>query len=68
MTDPQFNRLAVYGVKDFGDRLEVVEDDDAEFFAIYGFVTSISGSEFAVCIGDYDSRPCAEIVIELLGY
>lgn len=64
----QFNRLAVYGLRDYGDRVEVVEDEEAEFFAIYGFITSISGSEFAVCIGDVDTRVEAELIVELLGY
>ena len=66
--EQRFNRLSVYGVKDFGDRVEIVEDEDAQWFSIYGFVTSISGSEFAVCVGDHESRAAAEIACELLGY
>jgi hypothetical protein len=68
MNEPQFNRLAVYGVRDLGDRVEIVEDAGADFFSIYGFVTSISGSEFAVCVGDHDTRAAAELAVELLGY
>lgn len=58
----------MYGVCDRGDRVEIVEDEEAEFFSIYGFVTAISGSEFAVCIGDVDSRVEADIIVDLLGY
>lgn len=58
----------MYPLRDFGDKVEVVEEDEAEFFGLYGFITSISGSEFAVCIGDYDTRVEAELIAELLGF
>lgn len=68
MSNVQFNRVVVYGVKDFGDHVEQVEDREAEFFSLYGFVPAFNGSEFAVCIGDFGTRDEAELVREMLGY
>lgn len=53
----KFESLEVQGVREVDDAYEVVEDDDdAEFFSIYGR----DEQGFAHCIGDFNSRNAAE--------
>lgn len=65
--DVKFHRLEIHGVKNLGDRVEVVPDAEADMFCVYGLVTAVNGSEFAICIGDYPTKPDAELIAELLG-
>lgn len=64
----EFHRLGIYGIKNLGDRYVEVDDDHADFWSLYGFVSAVNGSEFAICIGDSESRAQAELVRDMLGY
>jgi hypothetical protein len=64
----EFNRLSVFAMRNYGDTVEQVEEDEAEFWSLFGFVSAVNAREFAVCIGDFSSRQEAELIRSMLGY
>ena len=56
-----FDELLIQPVKDYGDRAEVVDDEAADFWSIFGRL-----GNFYIAIGDYHCREAAELLVELL--
>ena len=62
----RFHRYEVHGVRDGADSAEVVPDDEADLWCLYGFVAAANGGEFAVCIGDYATQEAAKFALDLI--
>ena len=57
-----FDAYEIHGCKDYDGFVEQVEDDEAEFWSIYGHIPG-QGLE---CIGDFKTRPAAEEVLQCI--
>jgi hypothetical protein len=55
-----YDDYEIHGCKDYGDFVEPVEDDEAEFWSLYGHIPN-QGVE---CIGDFKTRRRAEEVLQ----
>ncbi|MCA9457526.1 MAG: hypothetical protein KC587_12750 [Nitrospira sp.] len=55
-----FDAYEIHGCKDYDGFVEQVEDDEAEFWSIYGHISN-QGLE---CIGDFKTRRAAEEVLK----
>jgi len=62
MTGSHFVAFELHPIRDLGDIAEVTTDGDADFWSVYGVLPTRD----LVCIGDYDSRDAAELVLWLL--
>lgn len=65
--DLNFHRLEIHPVRNTGSAAETCEDSEADMWCLYGFLTAVNGSEFAICVGDYPTREHAETIAELIG-
>ena len=61
----KISRIEIHGVKDRGDSAEVVKDDDADFFGLYGLVEG-EVNDCYIALGDFSDRSAAEIAKDLL--
>lgn len=57
-----FNAFEVHGCTDFGNGIEQVDDEEADFFSVYLHTVS-NGLE---CIGDFQNRDAANRFVDLL--
>lgn len=62
----KIHRYEIHGVKDQGDQAVIVSDNEADYWAIFGFVTAFNGGEFAIPIGDYSSPDQAKLTLGLI--
>jgi hypothetical protein len=49
-----------------GERCVNCEEEDAEFFSLFGVLLTANGREELICIGDFSSRDAAQIVLDLI--
>lgn len=63
----EFDEYQVYGIREFGADANVVPDEQADYFTLYGVVCgSDTNAGFLWAIGDYGNRFDAEIVRDVL--
>lgn len=64
---PSISSFEVHPVKDKGNEAMIVgNDEDADFFGLFGLVTGKANSYY-VPLGDFADRLTAELAVELLG-
>lgn len=64
----RFSALELHPIKDNGEDAEVCEPENADYWSVYGLLDGNNdGSPVLICIGDFDSKESAELVIEMLG-
>jgi hypothetical protein len=61
----KIHELEVHGVKDMGHHAEVVEDDNADWFGLFGLVKG-EVNDFYYPIGDFNDRSSAELAKDFL--
>lgn len=68
MSDPiRFESYEVHPIADNGTECYVCADEDAHFWSVYGLLPSFGGGrDVAVCIGDFQTREAAELVVEFI--
>jgi hypothetical protein len=67
-TELRFANLEVRAIKDAAGTLEICRNSEAELFSIYGGLRNAADAIEYVCVGDFDTREAAELVVELLGF
>jgi hypothetical protein len=62
----KFVGFEVHGVNYEQGNAVICADADAVFFSAYGRLQSARGSAEYVCVGDFDSRDLAELIVSLI--
>jgi hypothetical protein len=64
----RFASLEVRAIRCAAGKFEICATSEAELFSIYGGLRNAADAIEYFCVGDFDTREAAELVVELLGF